>query len=168
MRRPKLCEGGCGRAVRRIRSARFCSPCIGRIPKKTCVECGEDFHVDRMNGPRCRPCASAKVHAKRVAEVYSITAAEYAALLAAQGGACYVCRRKPGAKRLAVDHDHSCCPGPVSCGRCVRGLLCKHDNFYLIGGAERADDAIAYLERAVAYLKNPPAREVLKRDATTG
>src|SRR4029077_2130187 len=33
----------------------------------------------------------------------------------------------PGAGRgalLAVDHDHNCCPGAHSCGKCIRGILC--------------------------------------------
>lgn len=30
--------------------------------------------------------------------------------------------------QLVVDHDHTCCPGSVSCGRCVRGFLCGHCN----------------------------------------
>ena len=25
-------------------------------------------------------------------------------------------------QRIVVDHDHGCCPGPSSCGKCVRGL----------------------------------------------
>lgn len=29
-------------------------------------------------------------------------------------------RRSP----LVVDHDHDCCPGAHSCGKCVRGLIC--------------------------------------------
>jgi hypothetical protein len=24
---------------------------------------------------------------------------------------------------LAVDHDHSCCPGKKSCGKCIRGVV---------------------------------------------
>lgn len=67
----------------------------------------------------------------RVTSTYSLTPEVYEALYRAQNGACYICRRPGISKQLAVDHDHSCCPGPKSCGRCVRGLLCSPCNRYL-------------------------------------
>lgn len=50
----------------------------------------------------------------------------------------------------AVDHDHSCCPGGTSCGRCVRGILCRKCNVAI--GYLNDDPALAkavsdYLER---------------------
>ncbi|MBM4575965.1 hypothetical protein GS415_09755 [Rhodococcus hoagii] len=45
----------------------------------------------------------------------------YTAILDAQNGRCYICQRATGAaRRLAVDHDHTCCPAGGSCGQCVR------------------------------------------------
>ncbi len=51
-------------------------------------------------------------------------------------------------RRLVVDHDHSCCPGPKSCGECVRGALCGTCNTGL--GSFRDDPA--NLEAAIGYL----------------
>lgn len=52
--------------------------------------------------------------------------------LAANG--CHLCNRVvelDGFKRIGVDHDHRCCPGPVSCGSCLRGLLCWSCNLHM-------------------------------------
>jgi hypothetical protein len=62
---------------------------------------------------------------------YGLTEEAYAELLAAQGSACAICGA-PSEKRLAIDHDHSCCPEPkTSCGECIRGLLCGPCNLRL-------------------------------------
>jgi|SRR6478609_7911381 len=60
---------------------------------------------------------------------YGITPEEFDAILVRQGGKCATCPRKPnGTSNFHVDHDHSCCPGPRSCGKCVRGILCGNCN----------------------------------------
>jgi hypothetical protein len=111
-----------------------------------------------MRGPRCSPCNSKAAHEKRVQETYGLGPGVYQQLLDHQGGMCAICRRKPGLKRLAVDHDHSCCPGPVSCGKCVRGLLCRGCNRDVLGHLK---DDPASLRRAADYIEHPPAKEVL-------
>lgn len=72
-----------------------------------------------------------------------ITRELYDDLLAEQGGVCGVCGSPPKRVRLHVDHDHSCCPGPRACGKCVRGLLCVPCNTAI----EKVEAMNAYLER---------------------
>jgi hypothetical protein len=48
-----------------------------------------------------------------------------------------------------VDHDHTCCPGKKSCGKCIRGFLCRACNSFI----GLAKDNITTLENAVKYLK---------------
>jgi len=71
--------------------------------------------------------------------LYGISAAEYDALLAKQGGACAICRKRSKA-RLCVDHCHV--------AGTVRGLLCRACNVAL--GALKDDQAS--LVAALAYL----------------
>lgn len=65
---------------------------------------------------------------------------------------CGVCGRAFDTPRLAhVDHDHSCCPGQLSCGDCVRGLLCPSCN----AGIGFLGDSPARLRAAATYLDRP-------------
>ncbi|HJD78661.1 MAG TPA: endonuclease VII domain-containing protein [Corynebacterium pollutisoli] len=88
----------------------------------------------------------------RLRSRYHITLDDYLTMLEEQGGGCAICGMVEfGDKRIArlhVDHDHSCCPGQLSCGECVRGLLCRGCNTAL---GNFGDDAVRLL-RAVEYL----------------
>jgi hypothetical protein len=58
---------------------------------------------------------------------HHVSAERYEALLESQNGVCAICKRPPqvfGVRYLDIDHDHRCCPGVYSCGKCVRGLVC--------------------------------------------
>lgn len=130
-----------------------------------CVDCRAEgvttWRSARHPGPRCythwhielrrRRMAAA---GRRVENVYGITPEQYDTIKAVQGGRCAICQKATGeSKRLAVDHDHTCCPGSTSCGRCVRGLLCGPCND-LLG---HAHDDPAFFYRAIDYLRSWPS-----------
>lgn len=92
----------------------------------------------------CKPCEKDR----KIYRTYGITGAEYRALIELQGNKCAICFEPPGQKALAVDHDHSCCDGSTSCGKCVRRLLCNRCNT-MIGLAR---DNAALLLLASQYL----------------
>lgn len=149
-------------------SSRRAAPKVDRS-RRSCKDClAEGITTKRKAphpGPRCathhralRKKRRDYSHKQHVEETYNITYDQYWAIYKAQGGKCYVCRRATGARRkLSVDHDHACCNGPNSCGKCVRGLLCSKDNEWLGHIRDEADVA----QRVIDYLANPPARQIL-------
>jgi hypothetical protein len=123
-------------------------------------------------GPRCvthhrafRRAQKDRQHDKYVGRVYGLPPGKYRQLYEAQGGLCGICGpwtgRSGKTKRLATDHDHLCCPGPTSCGECVRGLLCGICNDFL----GKIGDRPQVFSAGIAYLADPPARRVLGEDA---
>jgi hypothetical protein len=81
---------------------------------------------------------------------YSLTPEMYDKILADQGNACKGCGTVPPLGiNLQVDHDHGCCPGNKSCGKCIRGLLCMKCNTIL----GKAGDNPAILRALAAYLE---------------
>jgi hypothetical protein len=140
-------------------------------PPKPCKDCRAE-NILRIRpapfpGPRCYLHHKAEERRRRMAaaagrrqRTYGLTDEEYRRLLEVQGGRCAVCRRAKGnpngdkgKRHLAVDHDHSCCAGPTSCGRCVRGLLCGPCNDQM---AHARDDPEHFL-RAARYLREWPS-----------
>lgn len=83
---------------------------------------------------------------------YGMTHIQYEAMLVDQNSQCAICLETPkGNKSLYVDHDHGCCVGQKSCGRCIRGLLCARCNnaIALLGDTKKG------VERALKYLSAP-------------
>lgn len=151
--------------------------CLGNRPppRKVCIDCKNPRRKATRPGPRCATCSravrqerSAARKAKYLEETYGITEEQYQAVLAYQGGKCFVCGKGPGRyKRLAVDHDHALAklhdhPEDKGCPLCIRGLLHTKCNSFL--GWIR-DDPTAGL-RIASYLTDPPARHVLLPDFT--
>lgn len=70
-------------------------------------------------------------------------------MLGNQNGLCCICKNPQGKNRFGVDHNHACCSGEKSCGKCVRGLLCTKCNI-MLGGSR---DSIENLKSGISYLE---------------
>jgi hypothetical protein len=121
--------------------------------ERWCAGCQSFVPLFYTTGSRCKSCASTAAHAGAIERAYGISREDYDALLELQDGRCYICRRKPQAKRLAVDHDHRT--------GIVRGLLCANNengcNRGVVANLEAAaDGGLAAARRAVEYLEHPP------------
>ena len=105
----------------------------------------------------------------RAVESEDFTAADYWHLYEMQGGTCaiHTCRAKGKSKHLTVEHDHQCPMGhdPARwCRVCVRGLTCSMHNEWI----GRTGDDPAIFDSLAAYLRNPPALEMLMDRMTVG
>jgi hypothetical protein len=65
---------------------------------------------------------------------YKLTPEKFEELISSQNYCCKLCKEKT--KKFVVDHDHKCCSGRRSCGKCIRGLLCIRCNA-MLGPVER-------------------------------
>jgi hypothetical protein len=91
-----------------------------------------------------------RVKHRRLAK-YNLTESDLDALIQACGSACSICQKPLSTfAEMNIDHDHSCCPGRNSCGKCVRGILCMPCNQglgFFRDSQDRLSDAIEYLKR---------------------
>lgn len=141
---------------------------------KTCTRCHESLPLARFNthpkgkfGLRsiCKACQLVthsiwrknnfvRVRHNRLRQKFQISLGDYNTMLFEQGYVCAICLKPETMKRggkvveLSVDHDRSCCPTSVSCGKCVRGLLCYACNT----GIGRFNDDVAVIDRAIRYI----------------
>lgn len=85
-----------------------------------------------------------------VARRYSLTVEQYDKMWVDQDFKCAICPEPltNGKTGAHVDHDHSCCSGKTSCGKCVRGILCSDCS----NGIARFKDDPELLSNARAYL----------------
>lgn len=135
--------------------------------QKLCQTCNiykdlDQYYFVKRNESRrlanCIECISftalIKRREKRVETLikrYNLSLDEYELILKKQNYKCGICKIDRGNKNvehLFVDHDHKCCPGRFSCGKCVRGLLCDKCNR---GGGFFNDDPTLLLAAATFF-----------------
>jgi len=80
---------------------------------------------------------AAKIGRANVLRQFHTTEEWYLAKLESQENHCALCERvrEENGNRLGIDHDHSCCKKYGSCGKCLRGVLCRRCNV-LVGNLE--------------------------------
>lgn len=130
-----------------------CAPCQAEYwnPTRKCRECGE---IRKPGNELCGACQTWHSQAAR----YGMTGRQLRVMSEQQGGRCKICDREPGKRKLSVDHDHSCCPGNTSCGKCVRALICNPCNVAL----GMMKDSVSTLRRAADYLEEFPSQHTAK------
>jgi hypothetical protein len=95
----------------------------------------------------CKPCH--RDNQRRL--TYGLGPEQYLEMLEQQENCCDICGDEfSETRRPHVDHDHSCCPGNKSCGKCVRALLCATCN----QGLGQFKDSVERLRAAIAYLES--------------
>ncbi len=81
----------------------------------------------------------------------------YEQKLKEQGGRCGLCSGPPTPRKgrlmasFDLDHDHTCCPGDSSCGKCARGLLCSRCNF-VVGWVEKDLSRLSLLTKIPEWI----------------
>lgn len=117
---------------------------------------GENVYVTPQGIRACRNCrrvypptATDLEYRKfwQIRKLYKLNREQYEAKIGSQARQCAICGVK--LDKPCIDHDHSCCPGRESCGKCVRDVLCNNCNT----AVAMVGDSLATAEAIVAYLK---------------
>lgn len=127
------------------------------VPERRCNRCSiarpvEEFTLKGKGAKRRGICRYCEAEQKRLLN-YNLNDTTYRAILLAQNNVCAICEG-PFDSAPHVDHDHLCCPGPKSCGRCIRGLLCKLCNHAIglfVDDPDILYAAARYLTREAEY-----------------
>jgi hypothetical protein len=105
----------------------------GGEPKKYCTkDCGERYRAKQQRDSgytkryrtENRDKYQQSYRKSYLKTRYGMTIEQFNELMERQQNACGLCKEpfKEG-EFPHVDHDHTCCPGKNSCGRCIRGVL---------------------------------------------
>ena len=131
-RNQKFCSVGCKNAGYAIRHR----------AARTCLHCGATYTPVSNVQKRCKICVPDVSAAQRMNR-FGLSEPQLQLLLSNQGHQCAICSSPLTRRTAQVDHDHSCCAGLRTCGRCTRGLVCKQCNRGLYFAEQKAWTAAA-------------------------
>lgn len=169
-RQPRPCHK-CGThylySSRSKHGTKYCENCLltpswqskRNLPVKECKVCLQP-QINQNRYDICSQCRSVLPEAIWDA-LHRHKAPLEVALYVASVLACEICgcdivsprKDNKGRMRLdySIDHDHACCQGATSCGKCIRGVLCRRCNIgigYLQNNPQAAAAAATYLYRS--------------------
>lgn len=132
---------------------KICLVCI-EVRKGDYCPAGLHLRSEHQNKyGHCSACYRENARKNMLSSKYKLTEDEFEAKLEAQEYKCAICFDdldfdKHGG--VCIDHDHSCCPGETTCGKCVRDILCGTCNKALGGFKDSRTvllSALRYLDR---------------------
>lgn len=119
---------------------------VSKNRHKQCRECKKIWHATYKQKPNYLELSSRG----RVKAMYQLSPEQWQVMFDLQVGVCAICEQpSPNNRKLSVDHNHSCCPGKTSCGKCIRGLICCRCNF----GIGSLMDNPKLLRKAADYIE---------------
>lgn len=133
-----------------------CAECSSALKKKKYAENPEPYKEKQKQLRKERPRTFKSYELKKK---FKMTIEEHEAMFEAQGKVCAGCGGDDSGetnRHWHTDHDPACCPtGTRTCGKCVRGILCRWCNLALgiaKNDASRLRGLANYLEN---YHKEP-------------
>lgn len=116
--------------------------------KKT-SHCGCDLSYTKISGVKRRSSVPVTIRTSRAHRrlFFRMSPEHFEQMLRLQDNRCACCEVE-FVETPHVDHDHACCAGAKTCGKCIRGLLCRRCNCGLGSFRDNPD----LLGKALAYL----------------
>jgi hypothetical protein len=118
---------------------------------KHCRNCNQYLDPSKFWGSQTTYCKECRHYIGRAHNLKkkNLTVEQYMDMSNRQNHVCMICKKPDPDKRLSIDHNHSCCPGITSCGKCIRGLLCSKCNKTL----GMVNDDVSILQDMIDYLQ---------------